>query len=381
MFDETATTVEPGVYATPIKSGVIPTGDTVSYTPIRPAMTPAGDPVLGTAIKETPFYSDNHLGLNTTRIEPNGKIGGLGSTPVKPGYRPTSNSSWDYLNDDLAKTSSFTPVEPGVWTTGETKTIREPVQVNELVGWQNHLPEKTYHDLISAAQHLDEHQIGQAFDKDNPLLTRSKPGVNIAKRQAGAIKNMAYQDDPVYGARQKSYSQFKKDADLVGNILEPGKMESVVTNLFSKNKNAAQEAAANVFPNAYEGPIQDIAANKAYEEIPTKVGLSKSQMIRAALSAGVGGGAQLMHQNPVESGALAAATMMLTEPQLYKYALSRGSQLATPAWGFLERNASRAAPLMIRDEVTHQSLQDDADKAKAYMNQGWSLLDKKEKKK
>ena len=318
LFDKGAPTViDPGVPYTPVKPQIVRAGETEqTMTPISPTMS-VGKPVIQNIYPEKSYEP---IPVPVSTVE----RGWLPGEPVE--HTPVS--------------LQFAP-EDQTYVPG-----KEPITVSPLEGYENQMPLQTWGSLRKTSQDITNNEVGTAYDKDG-LLQRTDAGTNQQKRLDGMIRGKFKEADPDILRESQNASQVSDDLENIKPLRNDPTAESFINNIFKKNKSAQQQSMENLAPETYNGPIKDIAADNAYNDTPTRLGVSVGQMGRAGAGALVGQQAYAHGADPAAAAALGLSTAVVTDPRVWKAGLGYGSKMVSPWTGLATDNIEQATPAVI----------------------------------
>lgn len=197
--------------------------------------------------------------------------------------------------------------------------------------------EITGEDLLKSRERLDfAEKLAGKYDKEG-----TGPYINFLKSLRHKLDENLDRISPEIDNANKAFSGFQKNKQILG-INSEARAESIIDNLYGKNKTAKQRAAEQILkPNTIDS-LKDVAANKAFDAAKGPAG---SEFGARRIGANVVGGvAGSVMGGPVGTAIGIGAANALVSPNTWKYGL-RGLGKTGQALGkygpVLERAAQR----------------------------------------
>jgi hypothetical protein len=248
--------VEP--VATLVEPRIVADGNQVPVSqPVTPKLT-YGKP-QNQKVVPSQGYSPIDVPVSTVDLglEPVGAMTKM--QPVRTEFQKTGVVRQQPVRTEIAQTgpvSRMQPMKPGLRDAGE-QVVQPEVQVSDLMGFENRMPEQTAGSLQKTADYLDR-KIKAYFDR-NRSSGRGDAYLSHLEQLRGKIKDLLHRIDPQgLGAADAGHSTYKQEVKLLSPLERDGSVESFVDGLFGKNKTATREAVGKLLPKSAEG-INDLA--------------------------------------------------------------------------------------------------------------------------
>ncbi len=274
-------------------------------------------------------WADKHL--TTTERTPGPDRKALYSKPVygEPGTLSVTDRRGDFPAD-LVRSTNFGKDRP------------------PLLGYDSTYLKRPYGDLKPTSDALRSDVVNEM--NKNPLSTHTPLDLQYKENMADAIKRRMHVRDPDFlGADDKAYAQLKTDAKTLRGLNTETNGEGLVSNAMNRNKSGVRSAMQRAIPETYNGPLQDLAANRDFNQggvvqgkWPTITQGARGVGMAAAASA-YGG----MH-DPFTAGLAAAAVGAATDPGFHKYMLHYGSRMSEPVTDLIRRHAGQISPMYLK---------------------------------
>jgi hypothetical protein len=159
---------------------------------------------------------------------------------------------------------------------------------------------QTAGSLQKTADYMQQQAKG-FYDKTGASKFKTDKGAGIAARTAGQIKGALHELSPELASADRQFSDYAGASNLMKGIENPQTAENFASNLFGKNKGAAQVAAQKYMPQTYER-MADIGAFKSFGKDPLQA-LGPTAPIVGRLAMPAVGGSLAAHfsSNPLAS--------------------------------------------------------------------------------
>lgn len=217
-----------------------------------------------------------------------------------------------------------------------------------IIGYDTRELRKTFGSLKPSSDALRTEVQNQMAK--NPLSTSTPYDAQYKENMANAIKRQMHARDPDFlGADDAAYSQLKTDAKTLRPLATENGGEGLVSNMMNRNKSGIRDAARRAVPETYAGPIQDLAANRDYNQGGVTAGKwpTMTQGARLGLASGVYGATALGH-DPFLAALAGVATGAATDPGLHKYMTYYGALASHPLTDMIRRNSNQISPLLMK---------------------------------